>query len=536
MKTPLRSSFLVACALLIGFASASAQPIIPTLPADFRSQLTEDWDGSEWDGQTRTIQTFDGDGNVAERVIQQREDGAWVNGARQLNTYDESDRLTQVVSQAWDDEDNQWDNASRTTNTYDHSHLTQVLTEVWDEGSGNWQNGTRTTNTYDGDNLTEVLVENWTSSTWMEFTHTLNTYDGDDRLVETIVMQFGMNQSRTTSTYDNGHLIQERTETWSVTVWVNSSQTLYQDYNADDLPETVIEQTWNGADWENDTRDLNTYDGLKLTQTIEQDWNSSTSMWEDSGRITVNYDGNRITEVIEETWDGSDWANANRTEISYDSMDRVTVILSQIGAGSGWENEGRVRYSYDTVLPVELTAFSVTNVDRAARLTWTTASEINNAGFEVERRIEDDIFAPVGFVEGRGTTSDVQHYQFIDDQVPFAADRVTYRLRQVDFDGAHAYSPMVELNMGVPERLALHGNFPNPFRSRTTIRYELPQAGPAHLAVYNVLGQRVAQLLRGEQPAGRGEVVLQTDLPSGVYFLRLDAGGRQQTRQITVVK
>lgn len=534
--TLLRSiTSLVLCMLFVGPAStARAQPVVPTLPTDFRSQLTETWsDADTWVVQARTIQTLDVDGNVVERITQQLDNSTWDNLSRTTNTYDASSRLEQAVTDAWDDADSEWDPVSRTTNTYDgDGNLTEVLVE--NRNNSTWQKTSRTLNTYNSSgNITNTKQQQWTGS-WATQLETINTYDSQGRLEETIVKQFGRNQTRTTNTYDNGRLIQERVETWNGQ-WVNSTQTLYTDFNANDLPETVTEQTWSGSDWDNLRRDLNTFSGLKLTQVLEQTWNGSD--WDDESQVTVTYNGHLVTEVVEETWDGSDWVNASRTGISYDSMDRITTFLTQTGDGDGWENEGRIRYSYDDILPVELTAFTVTNVDGAARLNWTTATETNNAGFEVERQLEaGGAFSQIGFVEGHGTTSEPQRYRFTDGQVPFEADQVVYRLRQVDFDGTHAYSPLVELDRSTPEQVALHANYPNPFHTRTTIRYELPQAGPAQLAVYNVLGQRVAQLLEGNQPAGRGEIVLQRTLPSGVYFIRLDANGRSATRQITVVK
>lgn len=511
---------------------------IPTFfPSDFRSQIVEEWDGGSWAGQFRVIQTFD-EGNVVENVTQGRENGAWVNVSRTVNTYDDSDRLVEAEMELWDESAGAFEKQSRTTNTYNNGNIAQVLVESWD--GSDWQNAGQTLNSYDGDdNLVEVLEQIWTGGSWQIQTRTQNTYDGDGRLTETIVQQFGINQSRTTNTYSGNNLVETVEQTWDIPTndWENESRTLYEDFDGNAFPMTVTEQIWNSntGSWENDTRDLNTFNGTSLTETITQVWDGS--MFNDSSRTAINYDGTLIDEVVEETWDGSDWVNANRTAISYDTMDRVTAILSQSWGGSAWENEDRTRYSYDDILPVELTAFTATRADEAAQLRWTTASETNNAGFEVERRVgHGGAFTQIGFVEGKGTTSEAQHYRFTDDQVPFEAVRVTYRLRQVDFDGTHAYSPMVELNLRAPERLALHANYPNPFRSQTTIRYELPQAGPAQLAVYNILGQQVAQLLNGQQPAGRGEVMLQSALPSGVYFLRLEARGKSETRQITVVK
>jgi hypothetical protein len=121
--------------------------------------------------------------------------------------------------------------------------------------------------------------------------------------------------------------------------------------------------------------------------------------------------------------------------------------------------------------------------------------------------------------------------------LPFDAAQVTYRLKQVDLDGTTAYSPEVEFSRAVPERLVLHGNYPNPFQGHTRIRYELPQAGLVQMDVFNMLGQRVARLVDRPQPAGRSEVVFDAQtLPSGTYFVRLAVDGQSRLRQVTVVR
>jgi len=79
--------------------------------------MIEDWTGSSWDSQSRTIQTFDGDGKVVEAVVQQRDAGAWFNLTKTINTYNADDRLVQAVTETWDGGNDKWEKASRTTNT-----------------------------------------------------------------------------------------------------------------------------------------------------------------------------------------------------------------------------------------------------------------------------------------------------------------------------------------------------------------------------------------------------------------------------------
>jgi len=189
------------------------------------------------------------------------------------------------------------------------------------------------------------------------------------------------------------------------------------------------------------------------------------------------------------------------------------------------------------LLPVELVAFNARADEGRVVLRWKTGSETNNAGFEVYRRAAGSSFNQIGFVEGTGTTSQPQTYRYADADLPAAATRVTYRLRQVDYDGAFEYSPEVEVELDRLSDFVLSAPYPNPAQERTIIRYELPQAGPVRLEVYNVVGQRVAILAAGREKAGRKEVILDAQgLASGAYFLRLQASGRTLTRKLTVVR
>jgi len=203
-------------------------------------------------------------------------------------------------------------------------------------------------------------------------------------------------------------------------------------------------------------------------------------------------------------------------------------------------------------LPVELSGLDgvVTGNGEAVLLTWRTASETQNAGFRIQRMIGGpsvaDGDAPndarstwteVGFAAGAGTTAEPTAYRFTDADLPYEAETLTYRLEQIDTDGAATLSPTVEVVLDAPDRLALHSVFPNPMRHQATLRYEVPQAGPVDLAVYNALGQHVMTLAQGEQPAGRHTVAFDGQgLASGLYFIRLHAEGQVLTRKITVVR
>jgi glycosidase len=192
-------------------------------------------------------------------------------------------------------------------------------------------------------------------------------------------------------------------------------------------------------------------------------------------------------------------------------------------------------------LPVDMAGFDAVvrggegGEGPAVELSWRTAAEAGNAGFHVQRR-QDGAWAKIGFVEGRGTTSDPQRYRFVDEAVPAGADSLAYRLQQVDVDGDVHLSGTVVVGLRLPEALTLAAPYPNPSRSRVTIRYAVPSRQSVELAVYDVLGRRVQTLVRSPQQGRQQRVLDVSALASGTYVLRLQAGTTVRTQRLTVVR
>ena len=175
-------------------------------------------------------------------------------------------------------------------------------------------------------------------------------------------------------------------------------------------------------------------------------------------------------------------------------------------------------------VPVELTSFTAASVGSAVRLVWSTASEINNQGFEIERRSEDTEWQNVGFVDGNGTTIDQKQYAYTD--AGLSNGQYSYRLKQVDFNGTFEYSSVVEVEVNVPLQYALEQNYPNPFNPSTKIIFGLAVESSVKLIVFNILGQEVITLLNQNLAAGSHEFNFNaSDLNSGVYFYKLEANG-----------
>ena len=175
-------------------------------------------------------------------------------------------------------------------------------------------------------------------------------------------------------------------------------------------------------------------------------------------------------------------------------------------------------------IPVELTSFTASLVQNNVLLNWTTATELNNSGFEVQRRVTGSDYSSIGFIEGKGTTTKSQDYSFTDYNL--ALGKYSYRLKQIDFDGSVNYSPEIEVDVNQPIEFNLSQNYPNPFNPSTTIKFSLAFNSKVEMKVFDVLGQEVISLINKEMQAGYHEVVFDASpLSSGVYFYRIDASG-----------
>ena len=192
-------------------------------------------------------------------------------------------------------------------------------------------------------------------------------------------------------------------------------------------------------------------------------------------------------------------------------------------------------YAQGGLLPVELHGFNAVLDGQQVVLTWETLSETNNAGFAIERAGEDGVFSEIGFVEGNGTTNEPSSYSYADESYFRQASTLQYRLRQVDFDGTVAYSPVINVALPAPHAVALHANYPNPFNPETTIAYDVPREGHVRLSVFDLTGREVRVILDGQQPAGRHQVAFDASgLASGTYYYRLQTDGKVLSRPLVL--
>ena len=192
-------------------------------------------------------------------------------------------------------------------------------------------------------------------------------------------------------------------------------------------------------------------------------------------------------------------------------------------------------------LPVEMAGFDAAKNGSSVELTWQTASETNNARFEIQRSIvepsrrdgSDRNWTTLGAVEGVGTTETPQAYRFTDSNPPFAVNALTYRLKQVDLDGSVSYSEPVTVQQTVEEVL-LRAPFPNPARGQATVRFAVPERQDVTLRLYDVLGRRVATVAAGSREGRQEKQLDVSGLSSGVYFLRLKTQSETRLERLVV--
>ncbi|MFZ4592070.1 MAG: T9SS type A sorting domain-containing protein, partial [Ignavibacteria bacterium] len=171
---------------------------------------------------------------------------------------------------------------------------------------------------------------------------------------------------------------------------------------------------------------------------------------------------------------------------------------------------------------------------------WSTASEVNNAGFEVERAVNrqqaSGNWEKIGYVPGKGSTNTPTNYSFTDRVPESGAYR--YRLRQIDYNGNFEYHNLNQtVEVGVPKKFALKQNYPNPFNPVTKISFDLPEDENVNLSVYDLKGSKVKEIINGRKSAGYYETSFDGSvLSSGIYIVALKTSNFYASNKMTLIK
>ncbi|HZW38037.1 MAG TPA: T9SS type A sorting domain-containing protein [Ignavibacteriaceae bacterium] len=186
--------------------------------------------------------------------------------------------------------------------------------------------------------------------------------------------------------------------------------------------------------------------------------------------------------------------------------------------------------------PVELISFNAVVTD-GIELNWSTASETNNKGFEVQRSYDNSNFISIGFVNGAGTSSENKSYSFVDKSLK--PGTYFYRLKQIDFDGSYKYHKTITVNYidkNIPDEFILYQNYPNPFNPSTKIKYFINQDAQVELKLLTPMGEENL-LEKGLKSAGEYEYIFDgSKLSSGIYFMKVIVGNESKIIKMILMK
>ena len=334
----------------------------------------------------------------------------------------------------------------------------------------------------------------------------------------------------------------------NITAFVQSGTNLF----ASSYGEGVILSTDNGATWTPATTGLfasanclavsgpNLFAGTDSGVFISS---NNGSNWQpvDSG-LTVTFTNSLAVNgtnlfagiyfgVFESTDNGSGWSDSSAGLPTKPIVNALAVKGSSLFAAA---DSGVFRLQLPVILPVELASFTGSCTGSTIELQWKTATELNNSGFEVEKKVSGK-WQMLGFVKGAGTSNAAHSYSFADKNI--SSGTVSYRLMQTDHNGKTQYSQTITVNANVVKEFALRQNYPNPFNPSTVISFDLPAASQVSLKVYDSIGREVATLINEYRPAGTYQQQFDfSRLASGLYIYRLNSGAHTSVKTMLLLK
>ena len=195
-----------------------------------------------------------------------------------------------------------------------------------------------------------------------------------------------------------------------------------------------------------------------------------------------------------------------------------------------------LKYNDTSYIPVELISFEGKIANNNVILSWVTASEINNQGFHIMKSMDNINWNEIGFVYGRGTSTERNYYSFIDGNI--SSNEIFYQLVQKDFDGSRFYSEIIKVyNEFELSSHLLFQNFPNPFNSNTEIKFYLPEKELVNISIYALTGEKILELINKEKNKGFHLINFVSELPSGVYFYRIvTSSGYTANKKLITIK
>ncbi len=280
------------------------------------------------------------------------------------------------------------------------------------------------------------------------------------------------------------------------------------------------------------------YGQVRISTNNGSTWIPLAGQYTNPGTGSFQPNGQPLYDGVQSNWVREDISLTGYTTSQVKLQFQLRTDGSIVKDGWYLDDIGIMYYG---IVPVELSSFTAAYINNKTELNWSTASELNNRGFEIYRSVyaEDSptnrMWQLIGFVNGNGTTSENSSYSFIDTNPPTGINY--YRLKQIDFDGTFTYSEEVELFVHGISDYALEQNYPNPFNPITLISWQSPVGSRQVLIIYDILGNEVATLVDEYREAGRYEITFDgSRLASGLYFYQLRTDNFSSTRKMLMIK
>jgi len=335
-----------------------------------------------------------------------------------------------------------------------------------------------------------------------------------------------------------------------VNLWIDASPGPFDDFTLSYLTNLAVGWHHVAASYDNEYSDSYDamqifLDGIRVSNASNFEispgiYNSTNSFFaggvSGGGWYYGKIDEIRISDIVR-------YGSTYSVPVSDHTVDGNTRALWHFSEGTGSVSFADATVNGNTLtgyngaesLPVEIVSLNAVYQSPDVQLRWTTLTEANNYGFEVQRKASNSWVA-IGFVDGSGTASSPQKYSYADKNISTGV--YSYRLKQIDRDGKYKYSNEIEVKASEALlKFALLQNYPNPFNPTTKISYDLPVEGYVTIKIFDMLGNEMKILVDELQGAGEHRIEFQGfNLPSGMYFYSLRSGSFSSTKKMILVK